>query len=98
MNIRDSTSDYEQWLGKMTDVQESAIVRKHNEMGKGPFPLLRATFYRWVRHWKVRCPELDSRDQDVLLSAAASSWLQRLVSSPPIYFANNGQESARECK
>jgi hypothetical protein len=68
MNIVDSTSDYEGWLGKMTDVQRSAIARKHDEMRKGPFPLLRATFYRWVKHWQVLCPELDSRDQDVLLS------------------------------
>ena len=44
------------------------MARKHNDMTKGPFPLLRATFYRWVEHWKVLCPELDSRDQDVLLS------------------------------
>ncbi len=68
MNILDSTADYEGWLGEMTDVQRSAIARKHNEMRKGPFPLLRATFYRWVKHWQVLCPELDSRDQDVLLS------------------------------
>jgi Uncharacterized protein conserved in bacteria (DUF2252) len=68
MNIVDSTSDYERWLGKMTDVQRSAIARKHDEMRKGPFPLLRATFYRWVKHWQALCAELDSRDQDVLLS------------------------------
>ena len=68
MNIVDSTSAYEAWLGEMTDVQRSAFARKHDEMKKGPFPLLRATFYRWVRHWQVLCPELDSRDQDVLLS------------------------------
>jgi hypothetical protein len=37
-------------------------------MRKGPFPLLRATFYRWVEYWQVLCPELESRDQDVLLS------------------------------
>jgi len=68
MNILDSTSDYERWLGKMTDMQRSAIARKHDEMRKGPFPLLRATFYRWIKHWRALCPELDSRDQDVLLS------------------------------
>jgi len=68
VNIVDSTSDYERWLHKMTDVQRSAIARKHNEMRKGPFPLLRATFYRWVEHWQALCPELDSRDQDVFLS------------------------------
>ncbi len=68
MNIINSTSDYEGWLGEMTDVQRSAITRKHKEMTEGPFPLLRATFYRWVEHWQVLCPELESRDQDVLLS------------------------------
>jgi uncharacterized protein (DUF2252 family) len=68
MNIVDSTLAYEAWLGEMTDVQRSAIGRKHEEMKNGPFPLLRATFYRWVKHWQVLCPELDSRDQDVLLS------------------------------
>jgi hypothetical protein len=68
MNIIDSTLDYERWLHKMTDVQRSAIARKHDEMRKGPFPLLRATFYRWVEHWQALCPELDSRDQDVFLS------------------------------
>jgi hypothetical protein len=68
MNIADSTSAYEAWLSQMTDVQRSAVIRKHNKMRKGPFPLLRATFYRWVRHWQVLCPELASRDQDVLLS------------------------------
>lgn len=88
MNIVDSTSDYEGWLGEMTDVQRSAIARKHNKMRKGPFPLLRATFYRWVKHWEVLCPELESRDQDVLLSVGDlhvenfGTWLdsrQRLV-------------------
>jgi uncharacterized protein DUF2252 len=68
MNIVDSTADYERWLHKMTDVQRSAIAHKHDEMRKGPFPLLRATFYRWVEHWQALCPELDSRDQDVFLS------------------------------
>ena len=68
MNIVDSTSDYEGWLGEMADVQRSAIARKHNEMRKGPFPLFRATFYRWIKHWEVLCPELEFRDQDVLLS------------------------------
>ena len=68
MNIVNSISDYEGWLGEMADVQRSAIARKHDEMRKGPFSLLRATFYRWVKHWHVLCRELDSRDQDVLLS------------------------------
>ena len=38
MNIVDSTSDYEGWLGEMADVQRSAIARKHNENEKRGIP------------------------------------------------------------
>jgi uncharacterized protein (DUF2252 family) len=67
-NIVDSTSAYETWLDEMTDVQQRAVARKHDEMVKGPFPLLRATFYRWIEHWEKLCPELHSRDEDVVLA------------------------------
>jgi hypothetical protein len=67
-NIVDTTLAYEAWLEEMTDVQRRALARKHDEMRKGPFPFLRATFYRWIEHWEKLCPELHSRDEDVLLS------------------------------
>ena len=67
-NIVGATSAYEAWLNEMTDVQNRALARKHNEMTKGPFPLLRATFYRWITHWEKLCPELHARDEDVLLA------------------------------
>jgi hypothetical protein len=66
-NLIDSTSAYEAWLSEMTDVQQRAAARKHDEMGEGPFPLLRATFYRWIEHWEL-CPGLHSRDEDVVLA------------------------------
>ncbi len=49
-------------------MQQRAVPRKHDEMGEGPFPLLRATFYRWIEHWEELCPELQSRDEDVVLA------------------------------
>jgi uncharacterized protein DUF2252 len=67
-NIVDSTSAYETWLAEKTDVQQRAVARKHDEMVKGPFPLLRATFYRWIECWEKLCPELHSRDEDVVLA------------------------------
>jgi Uncharacterized protein conserved in bacteria (DUF2252) len=67
-NLIDSTSAYEAWLSEMTDVQQRAVARKHDEMGEGPFPLLRATFYRWIEHWEELCPGLHSRDEDVVLA------------------------------
>ena len=63
-----ATASYETWLKEITDVQGTALDRKHDEMSEGPFPLLRATFYRWIEHWMKLCPELQSRDQDVLLA------------------------------
>jgi hypothetical protein len=67
-DIVKATSAYEDWLDGMTDVQKRAQARKHDEMSAGPFPLLRATFYRWVAHWDKLCPELHGRDEDVVLA------------------------------
>ncbi len=68
MNIIAATSAYEAWLREITDVQERALKKKHAMMREGPFPFLRATFYRWVELWEKTCPELHSRDEDVLLA------------------------------
>src|SRR6202040_1164104 len=31
---------------------------KHKRMAEGPFPFLRATFYRWAQLWPELCPRL----------------------------------------
>ena len=67
-DIVGATSDYEAWLKEMTEVQRRALARKHDEMSEGPFPLLRATFYRWMKHWESLCPDLHARDGDVVLA------------------------------
>jgi hypothetical protein len=67
-SIFDSTDAFEAWTGKRTDVSRRLLKKKHELMRDGPFPFLRATFYRWVEQWPRVCPELAGRGEDVLLA------------------------------
>jgi hypothetical protein len=58
MNIVKSTRRYEAWLGTHTPLIEPDIRLKHQLMAEGPFPFLRATFYRWMQIWPAVCPAL----------------------------------------
>ena len=66
-SIFDSTDAFEAWTGKRTDVSRRLFRKKHELMRDGPFPFLRATFYRWIEQWPRVCPELADRGEDVLL-------------------------------
>ena len=63
-----STRAFEAWTRKRTDVAKRRLKKKHREMAAGPFPFLRATFYRWVEQWPKTCPRLASRGEDVVLA------------------------------
>jgi Uncharacterized protein conserved in bacteria (DUF2252) len=67
-SIGESTRAFEAWMRKRTDVSGRLLKNKHRKMSAGPFPFLRATFYRWVERWPEVCPRLAERDQDVLLA------------------------------
>jgi hypothetical protein len=67
-SIFDSTDAFEEWMRKRTDVSGRMLKKKHRKMATGPFPFLRATFYRWVEQWPVVCPRLAGRDEGVLLA------------------------------
>ena len=67
-NIFESTKAFEAWMRKRTDVSKRLLKKKHSEMREGPFPFLRATFYRWTEQWPKVCPELAARAEDVLLA------------------------------
>jgi hypothetical protein len=67
-SIVESTRAFEAWMRKRTDVSGRLLKNKHRKMSAGPFPFLRATFYRWVERWPEVCPRLAERDQDVLLA------------------------------
>ena len=67
-SVSDSTDAFEAWMRRRTDVSRRLLKKKHELMREGPFPFLRATFYRWVERWPKVCPELAGRGEDVLLT------------------------------
>jgi hypothetical protein len=60
MNIVRSTRAYERWLKIQLsgDIVAKDIEEKHEEMRKGAFPFLRATYWRWAEKILDICPEL----------------------------------------
>ncbi len=56
MDIIKSTRDYEAWLAARLTLIPDDIKLKHQHMAEGPFPFLRATFYRWAQTWPEVCP------------------------------------------
>ena len=52
VNIVESTRFYEAWLADQSDLQKKRLGRKHEQIANGPFPFLRATFYRWFQRWR----------------------------------------------
>jgi hypothetical protein len=69
VNIIESTLFYESWLADQTDLQNKRLEAKHARMASGPFPFLRATFYRCLQRWRKECKSLHARHDDVLLAA-----------------------------
>jgi hypothetical protein len=49
--IQEATASYEAWLGEQTPLVAEDLERKHELMRSGPFPFLRATYYRWAQLW-----------------------------------------------
>ena len=60
MNIHKSTQDYEAWLGKQIKLLPGDLKLKHQAMASAIFPFFRATFYRWMEHWPLVCPEANN--------------------------------------
>src|ERR1700732_3011120 len=54
MNITTATADYETWLSGFVTIYQPDLDFKHQRMADAadPFPFFRATYYRWVRHWR----------------------------------------------
>src|SRR5947209_7133334 len=53
--IAQATSKYEAWLGRHLRLLPEDLELKHERMRLGPFPFLRATFYRWAQTWAGIC-------------------------------------------
>jgi Uncharacterized protein conserved in bacteria (DUF2252) len=60
MDIIESTLAFETWLKKQLKAErvEKDLDEKHARMCEGPFPFLRATYYRWAETILVECPKL----------------------------------------
>jgi len=52
MNIIESTTSYEQWLGKKLVILPDDLALKHKAMATDAFSFLRATFYRFMQLWQ----------------------------------------------
>jgi len=57
MKIAKATERYEAWLARHLQIVAKDLQFKHEQMHTGPFPFLRATYYRWAQIWKDVCPE-----------------------------------------
>lgn len=53
-----ATAAYEKWLGSQVAIVHSDLAYKHEQMAVDPFPLLRATYYRWAEVFPEVCPDL----------------------------------------
>ncbi len=58
MGIAEATTRYEAWLGGFMPLVRADVGEKHRRMRLGPFPFLRATFYRWCQLWATGAGEL----------------------------------------
>jgi hypothetical protein len=61
-NIRAANKDYEKWLRSELNgnVVEKDLARKWQKMSAGPFPFLRATYWRWAETIFDICPALEA--------------------------------------
>jgi hypothetical protein len=59
-HVSDATADFERWLASFTELDQTDLDFKHQQMAKkrNPFPFFRATFYRWLQLWPEVCREL----------------------------------------
>lgn len=58
MNIFAATKSYENWMRGCTQVIESDLRYKHEQMREDPFLFFRSTFYRWIQLWPELCRDL----------------------------------------
>jgi hypothetical protein len=55
MKFEKATDSYETWLARHLRIVPEDLNLKHQQMRSGPFPFLRATYYRWAQIWEDEC-------------------------------------------
>jgi hypothetical protein len=58
MNVVKATRQFEDWLGRRTDLVQPDLRLKHANMKAQVFLFMRATYYRWAQVWPKQCPDL----------------------------------------
>jgi uncharacterized protein DUF2252 len=58
MNVVKATRQFEEWLGRRTELVKNDLRLKHSDMKAAVFPFLRATYYRWAQIWPKVCSDL----------------------------------------
>lgn len=58
MLVHEATERYESWLAARLPLIKEDLDYKHQRMAEGPFPFLRATYYRWVQQFRAICTDL----------------------------------------
>lgn len=59
-NIESLTASYEAWMRSCTNVLQSDLRSKHEQMKENPFGFFRGTFYRWAQLWPSVCSDVCS--------------------------------------
>jgi hypothetical protein len=57
VDIQEATARYEKWLGRFMPLVRADVKEKHRRMRLGPFPFLRATYYRWCQAWRQQAED-----------------------------------------
>jgi hypothetical protein len=57
-DIESVSASYEAWMRSCTNVLQSDLRSKHEQMRETPFGFLRGTFYRWAQLWPSVCSDL----------------------------------------
>jgi uncharacterized protein (DUF2252 family) len=56
--VHQATRRYEEWLRGFMPLVHADLEAKHGRMRLGPFPFMRATFYRWCQLWRAGAGDL----------------------------------------
>jgi len=57
-SVRQATSGYEKWAAGRIRLIRADLTAKHQFMAENVFSFLRATYYRWMQLWPLRCADL----------------------------------------
>jgi hypothetical protein len=64
-SIQQATKSYEAWMRNRTNIVESQLQAKHQQMREDLISFFRGTYYRWAQLWPEECDDLCGAPQVV---------------------------------